>query len=104
MVFPWETKEEVCNTIKWVKRKIKPRRFSFTQLFAYPNTPVCQTIKEQCKNGKCLSSEEMTELEKEGFTQYYLKNPQWWWDTFKHPKEWRNVVRDARGLVKFLWE
>lgn len=101
MIFPWQSKETIRSLIKWVKKEIKPKRFSFTQLFAYPNTPICKTIKE--KNCQ-LTLEEMTELEKEGFKEYYLKNPSWWWDTLKHPREWKNVCRDALGLVNFLWE
>jgi hypothetical protein len=49
-----------------------------------------------------MSSEEMMQLEKYGFTQYYLRNPRWWYDTIKHPREWRNVASDAIGLLKFM--
>lgn len=99
MIFPWQTKEQVRETIQWAKNVIRPRRFSFTQLFPYPNTPICKTI-EQTPNQ--LTRDEMTQLEREGFTEFYLKNPYWWWDTAKRPREWGNVVGDAAGLVPFL--
>ncbi len=99
MIFPWQTKEKVRETIQWVKKTIQPRRFSFTQLFAYPNTPICTTVEEL---PRLLTHEEMTKLEKEGFKEFYLNNPSWWWDTVKHPKEWKNVVSDAIGLLNFL--
>lgn len=99
MIYPWQTKDEVDSLIRWVKKTVRPRRFSFTQLFAYPNTPICKTLQEQPTN---LSTHDMTKLEKTGFTQYYIRNPRWWLDTAKHPREWRNVSRDALGLLKFM--
>ncbi len=99
MIFPWQTKEKVRETIQWAKKVIKPRRFSFTQLFPYPGTSICKTIEEI---PSLLTQEEMVQLEKEGFTELYLKNPSWWWDTVKHPSEWENVLTDASGLLEFL--
>ena len=105
MIFPWESKESVRKTIMWSKKKIKSKRFSFTRLYAYPNTPICKTIESfRIQGAKFLTEDEMTRLEKEGFIENYLKNPSWIWDTLKHPREWRNVVYDARGLLSFLWK
>ena len=101
MIFPWETQKEVRETIQWAKKVIKPRRFSFTQLFAYPNIPVCKIVQKMPKQ---LTVKEMTQLEKEGFKEFYLKNPNWWWDAIKHPREWKNVLSDAGGLLNFLRE
>jgi len=99
MIFPWQTKEKVRETIQWAKKVVKPRRFSFTQLFPYPNTPICKSVEEASSR---LTQEEMIQLEKEGFREFYLRNPSWWWDTVKRPREWRNVWRDAIGLLQFL--
>lgn len=101
IIFPWQTKEKVRETIQWAKKVIKPRRFSYTQLFPYPNTPICKTVKEVPTQ---LTQEEMVQLEKEGFREFYLKNPSWWWDTLKRPSEWNNVLADAMGLIQFLRE
>ena len=103
MIFPWQSKETVRDTIQWAKHKIRPRRFSFTQLFPYPNTPICDTINDFKETGyNLLTKEEMTELEKEGFKEIYLKNLPWMLDTLRFPREWKNVLGDARALISFL--
>jgi len=101
MIFPFETKNEVRNTIRWAKNVIRPKRFSFTQLFPYPNTPICETLR--LAKGGSLSQEEMTELEKEGFKEFYLRNKWWWWETLKDWRQYPQVATDAWGLLRFLW-
>ena len=115
MIFPWQTKEEIYQLIKFVKKNISPRvhtRFSFAHLLAYPNTPICQTLKDFAEHPdimffnekpvKLLSEKEMIELEKKGFIEFYIKNPKWWLTIATHPKEWRKTWKDAVGLIKFL--
>lgn len=104
MIFPWQSKKQVRATIQWAKHKIRPRRFSFTQLFPYPNTPICNTIKDFKEKGHpLLTPIEMTELEKEGFKEIYLKNLPWMLDTLRFPREWKNVLGDATALIRFLF-
>lgn len=103
MIFPWQSRESVLNTIQWAKHKIRPRRFSFTQLFPYPGTPICDIIsKYEATGHPMLSVDEMTELERIGFIELYLKNLPWIVDTLKFPREWGNVLIDAWSLLKFL--
>lgn len=101
MIFPWMTKEEVEFVINWARKVARSKRFSFTRLFAYPNTPVCETIKQQ---STLLTQEEMIILEKKGLIENYLYNPSFWWETLKCPGNWRNVFVDGVGLLKFLRE
>lgn len=101
MIFPWESKEDIKFTIEWCK-KIKPKRMNFIQAQAYPNTPYAKTVEEFSERYKFMSSEEMEERERWGFKQFYLYNPSFCWEILKHPHEWRNVLRDARGLLHFL--
>ncbi len=98
MIFPWESKEDIEFTIKWCK-KIKPKRMNFIQAQGYPNTPYTTTLT---KYSNLMSSEEMEYWEKWGFKQFYFYNPHFWWDVLKSPREWRNLLRDATGLLGFL--
>ncbi|MBW2671969.1 MAG: hypothetical protein JRD89_00970 [Deltaproteobacteria bacterium] len=103
MIFPWQTPKIVRETVHWAKSVVRPRRFSFTQLFAYPGTPIVETLEQMKQDGRTLlTTEQMTALEREGFTEFYLKNRWWMFDTICHPSEWINVLGDARGLVPFL--
>lgn len=109
MLFPWMKKEEIKFTINWAKR-IKPKRMNFIQAQAYPNTPYVETLKVLCpitehsgfKFSSCMTFEEMEEWEKWGFKHFYIYNSRFWWEVLKSPSEWRNVLRDASGLLSFL--
>lgn len=101
MILPWETPEEIQQTIKWCKH-INPTRMNLIQTQAYPNTPYESKLKE--KGNLCMTSEEMNKWEKKGFTEFYIKNPSFWLRVLKNPKEWANVYRDAKGLMGFLFE
>lgn len=111
MLFPWMTPKEIKFTIKWAK-SIKPKRMNFIQAQGYPNTPYSETIKEfqNFQNThpfsplKLMSYKEMQKWEQWGFKQFYLYNPSFWWEVLSHPKEWKNVLTDASGLLNFLKE
>ena len=102
MLFPWETPEEIRYTINWAK-KIRPKRMNFIQAQAYPNTPYANTLQGM-KGRKLMGFEEMKKWEQWGFKQFYLYNLHFWWEVLKNPSEWKNVIKDALGLVKFLEE
>jgi hypothetical protein len=105
------TPKEIKFTIKWAKL-IKPKRMNFIQAQGYPNTPYSETIKEfqNFQNThpfsplKLMSYKEMQKWEQWGFKQFYLYNPSFWWEVLSHPKEWKNVLTDASGLLNFLKE
>jgi len=111
MIFPWMTPEEFKFTIEWAKR-MKPTRINLMMAIPYPNTPFHDLMYklEWVDEGgfewiypeRLLSREEMMEWERWGFKQFYLYNPRFWLHVLTHPSEWRNVLRDALGLLKFI--
>lgn len=102
MLFPWMTEGDIKFTINWAK-KIKPKRMNFIQAQGYPNTPYAKTLEEMQKyHHSHMTFEEMKEWEQWGFKQFYIKNPHFWWEVLRHPSEWGNVYRDAKGLINFL--
>ena len=102
MMFPWETDEEIWNTVMWAKKVCKPKRFNIVNVLPYPNTPICQIIMQEKLNGRYRSPEEMSVWEKKAFKEFYLKNPSFWFDVLKHPGEWRKVSRAAITLLRDL--
>ena len=114
MLFPWMTPEEIKFTINWAK-SIKPKRMNFIQAQGYPNTQYAEMIKQFTNHpdiiipsntprfvGKLMSFEEMKKWEQWGFKQFYIYNPHFWIEVLSHPKEWKNVYQDAKGLLQFL--
>lgn len=96
MIHPQMTREEVEFEIRWAK-SIKPKRINLIAAQAYPGTP----FAENCGG---MNADEMRHLEKMGFTDFYLKNPRFWYDVATDPASWRDVLRDAVGLIGFLRE
>jgi pyruvate-formate lyase-activating enzyme len=104
MIFPWMSDEEIKQTVEFAK-EIKPTRMNLIQLQAYPNTPIVETIRVMRDlKGRCMQFEEMNEWEKYGFREFYIKNPWFWVQALTNPSEWKNVVSDAGGLLKYLNE
>jgi len=101
MIFPWETPEEIKTTIDWCKA-IEPKRMNFIQAQAYPNTPYTDTIKSMGKQHKLMTYEEMEKWERYGFKKFYFRR-QFLWEVLKSPREWKNVLKDAKGLINFLY-
>jgi len=33
---------------------------------------------------------------------FYLKNPKFWWNVATNPSEWKSVIKDGLGMLKFL--
>jgi len=101
MLFPWMKEKEIKFTIKWAK-SIKPKRMNFIQAQAYPNTPFAKTLEELNKKQQLMTFKEMEKWEKWGFKRFYIYNSSFLFDVLKHPKEWKQVLNDAGGLLKFL--
>lgn len=103
MIFPWETKEQVEFTVNWIK-KSGAKRINLVQLQPYPNTPIIDMINayKDLPNKHVMNQAEMKCYEQWGLKEFHLKNPTFWWEVIKHPSEWRNVIHDGIGLLKFL--
>jgi len=115
MLFPWMTEKEIKFTIKWAK-SIKPKRINFIQAQAYPNTPYFNKLKLFSEHsnttlptdngprcvGKLMSTEEMKKWEQWSFKQFYFYNPRFYYEVLKSPREWKQVLKDAEGLLNFL--
>ena len=100
MIFPWETENEIKETVEWCKA-IKPRRMNLIQAQPYPNTPYAETVKEFKERYHLMTYEEMEQWERYGFKKFYFSK-RFLWETAKSPKQWRQVLGDAKGLLKFI--
>jgi radical SAM superfamily enzyme YgiQ (UPF0313 family) len=104
MVYPWMTDDQLNYTIKWIK-DTKATRVNIASLQAYPGCPITGTIKAYESSGKKLMSwEDMVKVEQRGFREFYLKNPEFWIEALRSPREWKELVKDAWGMIKFLRE
>jgi len=109
MIFPWMTPDEIRFMLKWAKR-MRPTRINLMMAIPYPNTPFYELMRrfewlETAGYGlvpKLMSKEEMLRWERWGFKQFYVYNPRFWWHVLTHPSEWRQVLKDAWGLLKFV--
>lgn len=102
MIFPWQTPAEIKFTINWAK-SICPKRMNFIQAQAYPNTPFADALKTMAEEHQPLMSfEEMKKWEQWGFKHFYVYNPKFWWEVIKNPRGWKQVTKDAWGLLQFL--
>jgi len=109
MIFPWMTPDEIRFMIRWAKR-MRPTRINLMMAIPYPNTPFYELMRrfEWLKTAgyeivpKLMGKEEMLRWERWGFKQFYVYNPRFWLHVLTHPSEWRQVLKDAWGLLKFV--
>ena len=102
VVFPWLTNEQMEYMVQWIK-KTRATRVNVAALQVYPGCPISKTIEDMRAGGKPLMSwDEMVAWEKYCFTAFYLKNPDFWIQAITNPREWRNLIRDSLGMLKFL--
>jgi len=103
MIFPWETPEQIKHMIEWAK-EMNPTRINVAQLQVYPNTPIVDVVKayQDIPGKHMMDFEEMKLWEKYCFTEFYLKNPKFWLQVLTNPHEWKSVLRDTIGMLKFL--
>jgi len=104
MIFPWMIPEQIEYMVSWIK-KHGATRINVAQLQAYPNCPIMDTLEKYREAGQRLMGfEEMKRWEQHCFKEFYVKNPRFWWNVATNPRELKNVVMDAWGLLKFLVE
>jgi len=104
MIFPWLTPDQIKYMTEWAK-KINPTRINVAQLQAYPNVPIIDVVaRHREAGGKMMDFNEMRHWEQYCFSEFYLKNPKWWFKTLISPRELRHVISDGVGMLKFLGE
>lgn len=105
MIFPYNTPDQIKRMIDWAK-KMNPTRINVAQLQAYPNTPIMDVIAahKDIPGIHMMDFDEMCKWEQWCFREFYAKNPSFWWNVISNPREWKNVLHDAIGMLKFFGE
>jgi radical SAM superfamily enzyme YgiQ (UPF0313 family) len=102
MVLPWLSSEQMGYMVEWIK-KTRATRVNVAALQVYPGCPISKTIEAMRAEGKPLMTwGEMVEWEKRCFSEFYLRNPEFWMQALTNPREWRSLARDAWGMLRFL--
>jgi radical SAM superfamily enzyme YgiQ (UPF0313 family) len=105
MIFPWMTEDQIRYMIKWIKDN-GATRINVAQLQEYPNIPIVDVRKahQDIPNQHMMDFEEMKKWEQYCFKEFYIKNPKFWWNVATNPSEWKSVIKDGLGMLKFLGE
>lgn len=102
MIYPWMSENQIKHMIQWTK-DMNPTRVNVAALQVYPGCPISKTIEDLRAEGRRIMSwGEMVAWEKRCFSEFYLRNPEFWWQALTNPGEWRNLIRDAWGMLGFL--
>jgi radical SAM superfamily enzyme YgiQ (UPF0313 family) len=105
MIFPWMTEDQIRYMIWWIKDK-GATRINVAQLQVYPNVPIVDVVNayRDMPNKHMMDFNEMKKWEQYCFNEFYLKNPKFWWQVLTNPSEWKSVIKDGLGMMKFLTE
>ncbi len=103
MVIPWASPAQMEALVLWIRRT-GATRVNVAALQGYPGCPVSDTVKTylDVPGGSVMSWGEMVGWEKRCFSEFYLRNPEFWWGALTSPREWRSLIRDGLGMLQFL--